>query len=145
MLPRCGDVLQIGAQASVQFAGGRGFLFRVIRVMDQETRETYADWAWLEGYELGGNGEAVERRQIFVRSAGLQVVTPKKIEAPCTCPYTSMRIPHRVKCRRHRSGYDRQADIRDRMEHQVPRGLTRPPVIPRPRTSPETTTAGSTR
>lgn len=58
-------------RASVQFAGDRRILFRVIRVMPWST---YEGWVWLDGYELNGSGEAVDRRSIFVQWAGLQRV-----------------------------------------------------------------------
>lgn len=79
-MPRTGDVLAVGRDASVQF-GFRPIRFRVIRVMEAETRNTYAGWAWLDGYELGADGDAVERRQIFVQPAGLHVVEAAK-QAP---------------------------------------------------------------
>lgn len=66
-LPRSGDVLRITQAASVQFAAA--ILFRVIRVHDWST---YDGWTWLDGYELNARGEAVERRSIFVKVAGLQ-------------------------------------------------------------------------
>jgi hypothetical protein len=44
-------------------------LFRVIRVHDWPT---YDGWAWLDGYQLNGAGDAVERRSIFVQIQGLQ-------------------------------------------------------------------------
>jgi hypothetical protein len=68
VLPQPGEVLLIGADASVQFQGARALTFRVIRV---DTRSTYAGWLWLEGYVLGANGVAQQRRRIFVRAAGL--------------------------------------------------------------------------
>jgi hypothetical protein len=58
----------IGREASVQFAGERAIMFRVIRVDD---RSTYAGWAWLDGYTLDATDLAVERRSIFVQVAGL--------------------------------------------------------------------------
>lgn len=69
MLPRSGDVLQVTRDASVQFADP--ILFRVIRVHDWPT---YDGWVWLDGYELNGSGEAVERRSIFVKISGLRTV-----------------------------------------------------------------------
>jgi hypothetical protein len=65
---RAGDVLFIGGAASVQFEGERAFRFRVIRV---DRRLTYDGWLWLDGYVLGPSGDAIERRLIFVRQAGL--------------------------------------------------------------------------
>jgi hypothetical protein len=53
--------------ASVQFL--RPFLFRVIKLHDWPT---YHGWCWLEGYELDSGGEAVSKRQLYVRLAGLQ-------------------------------------------------------------------------
>lgn len=67
-LPRPGDVLQVGAAASVQFQGERALTFRVIRV---DTRITYDGWLWIDGYVLGPDGDAIDRRVIFVKHAGL--------------------------------------------------------------------------
>lgn len=69
MVPRSGDILRVTREASVQFA--EPLLFRVIRVHDWPT---YDGWVWLDGYELNGGGEAVERRSIFVRISGLHTV-----------------------------------------------------------------------
>lgn len=69
MLPRSGDVLHVTREASVQFADP--MLYRVIRVHDWPT---YEGWIWLDGYELNGSGEAVERRSIFVKISGLRTV-----------------------------------------------------------------------
>lgn len=68
--PRVGEVLYVGRAASVQFR--QPIHFRVIRVLDWPT---YAGWVWLDGYQLNEGGEAVERRSIFVRVAGLRRVT----------------------------------------------------------------------
>jgi hypothetical protein len=62
-------VVRVAGRASVQFAAGRGFLFRVIRVHDWST---YHGWVWLDGYELDSSGDAVERRSIFVQLDGLR-------------------------------------------------------------------------
>jgi hypothetical protein len=72
--PRPGDVVVVGRAASVQFAGVAGFNFRVIRV---DEKSTYQGWCWLDGYQLDGGGDAVERRSIFVQLAGLRPATPK--------------------------------------------------------------------
>ncbi|PWU45020.1 hypothetical protein DLE60_13710 [Micromonospora globispora] len=66
MLPRSGDVLHVTRAASVQFL--RPITFRVIRAHDWPT---YDGWVWLDGYELNATGDAVNRRSIFVQSAGL--------------------------------------------------------------------------
>lgn len=67
-LPQPGDVLHVGGAASVQFQGDRALTFRVIRV---DPRLTYAGWLWIDGYVLGPDGDAIERRVIFVRCDGL--------------------------------------------------------------------------
>lgn len=67
MLPRSGDVLRVTKAASVQFY--QPMLFRVIRVHDWPT---YDGWAWLDGYQLDGSGDAVDRRSIFVQVDGLE-------------------------------------------------------------------------
>jgi hypothetical protein len=64
-----GEVLHIGGEASVQFAGPRALTFRLIRV---DPRDTYDGWLWLEGYVLGPSGVATQRRRIFVRREGLR-------------------------------------------------------------------------
>ena len=68
-LPQPGDVLSVGGAASVQFEGDRALTFRVIRV---DPRRTYDGWLWIDGYVLGPNGDAIERRVIFVRHDGLR-------------------------------------------------------------------------
>ena len=83
MLPRSGDVLRVTRAASVQFS--TPMLFRVIRVHDWST---YNGWAWLDGYELNGQGDAVERRSIFVQLDGLQAgqvgTMPNRYRAPAS-------------------------------------------------------------
>ena len=68
-MPRPGELLYVGGEASVQFQGKRALRFRVIRV---DPRETYDGWLWLEGYVLGPGGNALQRRRIFVRRDGLR-------------------------------------------------------------------------
>jgi len=68
-LPQPGDVLLVDGAASVQFQGDRALTFRVIRV---DPRRTYDGWLWIDGYVLGPNGDAIERRVIFVRRDGLR-------------------------------------------------------------------------
>ncbi|MEU4557397.1 hypothetical protein AB0F72_03345 [Actinoplanes sp. NPDC023936] len=67
---RPGDVVHVGAEASVQFSGDRALTFRIIRV---DARVTYDGWTWLDGYVLGPAGNALQRRRIFVRQEGLRV------------------------------------------------------------------------
>ncbi|WP_319460630.1 hypothetical protein [Micromonospora sp. RTP1Z1] len=79
MLPRSGDVLHVTRAASVQFL--RPIMFRVIRVLDWPT---YDGWLWLDGYELNAAGDAVNRRSIFVQSAGLSEVQAATAPRPHT-------------------------------------------------------------
>ena len=67
--PQPDDLVFVGRAASVQFDEANAFNFRIIRVMGQSA---FAGWVWLDGYQLGRDGEAVERREIFVRAAGLR-------------------------------------------------------------------------
>jgi hypothetical protein len=60
-------VLLLDRGASVQFADP--IAVRVVRVHDWST---YAGWCWLDCYQLDGAGNAVERRTLFVRIAGLR-------------------------------------------------------------------------
>lgn len=64
---RPGEVVLVGSAASVQFS--RPFRFRLIKA---QTSTTCDGWAWLDGYQLDGEGQAVERRTIFVQLAGLR-------------------------------------------------------------------------
>jgi hypothetical protein len=70
--PRTGDLIRLTATASVQFGGSCAVLFRVIRV---DRRPTYADWVWLIGYSVDEQGNAIERREVFVQIAGLVYLT----------------------------------------------------------------------
>jgi hypothetical protein len=70
-LPRSGEVLALGRAASVQFDGSNAIFARVIRCHDWPT---YDGWCWLDVYEITPAGDAVERRCVFVRVAGLRVV-----------------------------------------------------------------------
>ena len=69
-LPRSGDVLEMTREASVQFS--KPMRFRVIRVLDWPT---YTGWVWLDGYQLNDDGDAVDRRSIFVQVDGLRYVS----------------------------------------------------------------------
>lgn len=71
MLPRSGDVVRVTKAASVQF--GEPFLFRVIRIQDWLTAD---GWAWFDGYQLDASGDAIERRLIYVKPDGLQIIPP---------------------------------------------------------------------
>jgi hypothetical protein len=74
--PRAGDVVRLTTRASVQFAGTCALVFRIIRV---DPRQTYAGWVWLIGYSLDASGRAIERREVFVQTAGLIYVTTPRV------------------------------------------------------------------
>nr|WP_239098750.1 hypothetical protein [Micromonospora qiuiae] len=101
MDPTPGDVLHVGATASVQFGGDRSLTFRVIKVGD---RPTYDGWVWLTGYVLDRAGNAVARREIFVLRAGLKLLVPAA--APVT-----RRTPPTVRNSAGRSGASRKTPI----------------------------------
>lgn len=70
--PKTGDVVYVDSRASVQFGGNRALIFRVTKVCD---KPTYYGWAWLTGYVLDRAGAAVDRREIFVLTDGLRLLT----------------------------------------------------------------------
>jgi hypothetical protein len=72
-VPRPGDVVLLGAAASVQFAADRAIVLRVTRV---DFEKTYDGWTWLVGYVLNQRGRAVERREVFVQLAGIRTPRP---------------------------------------------------------------------
>ncbi|MFJ6195629.1 hypothetical protein [Micromonospora sp. NPDC092111] len=61
-----GDLLLVTRAASPQFV--RPIRFRLIRAHDWPT---YHGWVWLDGYQLDAQDQAVTRRTIYVRRAGL--------------------------------------------------------------------------
>lgn len=69
LLPRAGDVYQLGRAASPQFAR-QPIRFRVTRVEPADTADRDG-WVWLSGYQLDELGEAIEHRMVFVNLAGL--------------------------------------------------------------------------
>ncbi|WP_194823043.1 hypothetical protein [Micromonospora sp. S-DT3-3-22] len=69
---RAGALVQVTRKASPQFV--KPILFRLIRVRTEWI--TYDGWAWLDGYQIDARGDAVARRSIYVRPAGLQPAPP---------------------------------------------------------------------
>ncbi len=65
-----GDVLLIGAECSVQFAGDRALRLRLVNV---DPRPAYHGWIWLTGYVLNKRGEATGKREVYVQRAGIRV------------------------------------------------------------------------
>lgn len=72
-LLRPGYILGVGVEASVQFAGERGFAFRLIQVHDWDPPYGFL---WLDGYQLGVDSRADGRfrRSILVQPAGLKLL-----------------------------------------------------------------------
>ncbi|MET8280325.1 hypothetical protein [Micromonospora sp. NPDC005174] len=63
---RSGDLLHLTRAASPQFA--RPITVRVIRALTD--RHTYHGWLWIDAYQLGPNGDAVARRELYLMPAG---------------------------------------------------------------------------
>jgi hypothetical protein len=80
-MPRPGDVLRVGREASVQFAGDRALTVRLIAV---SAAPTYHGWAWITAYVLDRHGRATDRRELYVQLDGLLPVsrTPAARAAP---------------------------------------------------------------
>ncbi|WP_432958708.1 hypothetical protein [Micromonospora haikouensis] len=80
MRPAPGDLLRVDGRASVQFAGDRALIFRVVSVPDLPA---YHGWIWLAGYVLDRRGLATAKREIYVQVAGLrpapQQVPPRQV------------------------------------------------------------------
>ncbi|SCE90807.1 hypothetical protein GA0070607_3083 [Micromonospora coriariae] len=79
---RAGDVIRLTRAASPQFV--RPLTIRVIRELAD--RHTYHGWVWVEGYELGRNGVALAKRELFVLREGVRVLTaaPTIVAQPAT-------------------------------------------------------------
>ncbi|WP_341717419.1 hypothetical protein QQG74_26565 [Micromonospora sp. FIMYZ51] len=60
-------VYLLARDASPQFA--KPITVRVIRELTD--RHTYHEWTWIQVYELDPHGDAVARRELFVRPAGM--------------------------------------------------------------------------
>ncbi|MGW4463032.1 hypothetical protein [Micromonospora sp. NPDC004704] len=98
MVPEPGDVLRIGAAASVQFGGASAIVFRVTVVSKQPT---YDGWVWLHGYVLDRKGEATEKREIFVQYDGLHLLArPHKPAQAANRPGVVAATPGRTAVRR---------------------------------------------
>ncbi|MEV4627026.1 hypothetical protein AB0J90_12130 [Micromonospora sp. NPDC049523] len=91
-MPEPGDVLGVGAPASVQFGGDSAITFRVTVVSKQPT---YDGWIWLTGYVLNRKGEATEKREIFVQLDGLRLLArphrPTQLTSQRATPTTTTR------------------------------------------------------
>ncbi|MFK3983390.1 hypothetical protein ACI2K4_23780 [Micromonospora sp. NPDC050397] len=78
-LPEPGDVLLIGERASVQFAGDRALILRLI----SRSREPTCDgWIWLTGYVLDERGNATTKREVYVQLDGLRPAPTRHTKPP---------------------------------------------------------------
>ncbi len=70
--PRSGDLLRLDGRASCQFAVTQAIWFRVIRPLTPVPYETWQGWMWLDGYEVDEVGEALLRREVWVKIDGVR-------------------------------------------------------------------------
>ncbi|WP_329110718.1 hypothetical protein OG792_16950 [Micromonospora sp. NBC_01699] len=97
-MPEPGDVLGVGAAASVQLRGDSGIAFRVTVVSKQLT---YDGWVWLTGYVLDNKGEATVKRELFVQFDGLRLLARPHRQAPPTAQRgAAMLAPNKPPVRR---------------------------------------------
>ncbi|WP_433534100.1 hypothetical protein ACQPZK_18085 [Micromonospora sp. CA-249363] len=75
---RSGDLLYLNRAASPQFA--RPITVRVIRALTD--RHTYDGWLWIDAYQLGPNGDAVARRELYLMPAGARRPTSPPTALP---------------------------------------------------------------
>ncbi|MFY1680674.1 hypothetical protein ACN265_03955 [Micromonospora sp. WMMD730] len=87
MLIRSGDVLRLSRAASVQFV--RPITVRVIRVLTDW--HTYDGWVWIDAYVLDAAGDAVSRRTLFLKPAGVE-----PLKAPALRPAVRRPVPRKV-------------------------------------------------
>ncbi|WP_406075513.1 hypothetical protein [Micromonospora sp. NBC_01638] len=65
-----GDVVFVGPACSVQFTGDRTLLVRLVSLGEVDP---YNGWLWVTGYVLDARGMAKDKRELYVRKAGLRV------------------------------------------------------------------------
>ncbi|WP_307847050.1 hypothetical protein [Micromonospora sp. D93] len=65
-----GDVVLIGAACSVQFAGDRALLLRLVSVAETDR---YNGWVWITGYVFDAKGLATAKRELYVLRAGVVI------------------------------------------------------------------------
>ncbi|WP_422736556.1 hypothetical protein ACN263_23890 [Micromonospora sp. WMMD729] len=68
-----GDLVLIGPECSVQFSGDRALRVRLVSI---GAADPYHGWVWLTGYVLDAKGMATDKREVYVRSAGIRACSP---------------------------------------------------------------------
>ncbi|MEU0550926.1 hypothetical protein [Micromonospora sp. NPDC005979] len=82
---KAGDVVLIGSECSVQFSGDRTLRLRLVSI---GAPDPYHGWVWLTGYVLDAKGMATDKREVYVRSAGITACIPS---SPVVGPARSSR------------------------------------------------------
>ncbi|MBM0277433.1 hypothetical protein [Micromonospora tarensis] len=77
--PKPGDVVLIGPTCSVQFNGNRALRIRLVSI---GAVDPYHGWVWLTGYVLDAKGMATDKRDVYVRSAGITVAQRRDASTP---------------------------------------------------------------
>ncbi|MGA4730593.1 hypothetical protein ACPB67_24500 [Micromonospora taraxaci] len=72
---KAGDLVRLSRAASPQFV--RPITVRVIRELTD--RHTYHGWTWIEAYELGPDGNARAKRELFVLREGVDLLPSGQI------------------------------------------------------------------
>ncbi|WP_433535367.1 hypothetical protein ACQPZK_25450 [Micromonospora sp. CA-249363] len=70
---KAGDVVLIGPECSVQFSGDRALRVRLVSI---GALDPYHGWVWVTGYILDAKGMATDKREVYVRSAGIMACSP---------------------------------------------------------------------
>lgn len=87
---RSGDLPHLTRAASPQFA--HPITVRVIRVLTD--RHTYHGWLWIDAYQLGPNGDAITRRELYLMPAGARCLTSPPTTRPrTTAPPRTIAVP----------------------------------------------------
>ncbi|WCN81475.1 hypothetical protein [Micromonospora sp. LH3U1] len=76
---KAGDLIRLTRAASPQFV--QPITVRIIRELTD--RHTYHGWTWIEAYELGTDGSARAKRELFVLREGVDLLSSGRPETAC--------------------------------------------------------------
>lgn len=76
-----GDVIRVGLGGGAPWDWAPA-TFRVIEVLDPKDSYQLPGTVWIAAYEIGENGKAIARREIYTRKAGIRLLQ----EAPPAAP-----------------------------------------------------------